>query len=121
MSQRRQARVAEEIQRRASQFIREELKDPRLGFLTIIDVQVNSDLTLATIFVSVLGDEAEQRQTMQALNRARGVIKRDLGDWLRIRTTPDIVFKLDTSVERGTRILQLIEGLESEKGSHAVD
>lgn len=121
MSERRRARVAEEIQRRTSQFIREELKDPRLGFLTIIGVEVNGDLTLATIYVSVLGDEAEQQQTMQALRRARGVIKRDIGDWLRIRTVPDIVFKLDTSVERGTRILQLIRGLEDEDGTDAND
>jgi ribosome-binding factor A len=115
MSERRRARVAEEIQRRSSQFIREELKDPRLGFLTIIAVNVNRDLTRATIYVSVLGDETEQQQTMQALRRASGVIKRDIGDWLRIRTTPDIVFKLDSTVERGTRILQLIDGLEHEE------
>ena len=121
MSERRQARVAEEIQRRASQFIREELKDPRLGFLTIIGVQVNRDLTQAIIHVSVLGDEEEQQQTMQALRRAQGVIKRDIGDWLRIRTTPNIIFKLDTSIERGTRILQLIEGLEREGEVNAHD
>lgn len=114
MSERRQRRVAEEIQRRSSTFIREELKDPRLGFLTITGVDVNSDLTQATIYVSVLGDESEQKQTMQALTRARGLIKRDIGDWLRIRTTPDINFKLDTSIERGTRILQLMKTLEHE-------
>ena len=67
MNERRQQRVAEEIKRRASQFIREELKDPRLGFLTITGVDVNSDLTHATLHVSVLGDESEQEQTMQAL------------------------------------------------------
>src|SRR5919206_885757 len=67
MSERRQQRVAEEIQRRASTFIREELKDPRLGFLTITGVDVNSDLTNALIYVSVLGSEEEQNQTMEAL------------------------------------------------------
>lgn len=113
MSERRQQRVAEEIQRRSSQFIREELKDPRLGFLTITGAEINSDLTHATIFVSVLGDEEQQRQTMQALQRARGLIKRDIGDWLRLRTVPDIHFKLDQSIERGTRILQLIKALEA--------
>jgi len=117
MSERRQQRVAEEIQRRASQFIREELKDPRLGFLTITDVEVNSDLTHATVFVSVLGDEVEQRQTMEALRRAKGLIKRDIGDWLRIRTVPEITFKQDASIERGTRILQLIKGLEQESST----
>jgi ribosome-binding factor A len=112
MSERRQQRVAEEIQRRSSQFIREELKDPRIGFLTITGVEVNSDLTHATIFVSVLGDEESQRQTMQTLQRAKGLVKRDIGDWLQIRTTPDITFKLDQSIERGTRVLQLINALE---------
>ena len=115
MSQRRQQRVAEEIKRRASVFIMEQLKDPRLGFLTITDVEINSDLTHATIFVSVLGDETEQAQTMEALKRAKGLIKRDIGDWLRIRTVPEIVFKEDHSIERGTRILQLIKGLEGEE------
>ena len=114
MSERRQQRVAEEIQRRASVFIRDELKDPRLGFLTITGVEINSDLTHATVFVSVLGDETEQEQTMQVLRRAKGLIKRDIGDWLSIRTVPDIAFRLDTSIERGTRILQLMKGLERE-------
>jgi ribosome-binding factor A len=114
MSIRRQQRVAEEIQRRASQFIREELKDPRLGFLTITGVDINSDLTHATLFVSVLGNETEQEQTMQTLRRAKGLIKRDLGDWLRIRTVPELTFKQDQSIERGTRILQLMKGLERE-------
>jgi ribosome-binding factor A len=115
MSVRRQQRVAEEIQRRVSTFIREELKDPRLGFLTITGVDVNSDLTQATIHVSVLGDEVEQQKNMEALGRARGLIKRDVGDWLRIRTVPDITFKLDTSLERGARILQLMKTLHQEE------
>ncbi|HEX8917213.1 MAG TPA: 30S ribosome-binding factor RbfA [Chloroflexota bacterium] len=114
MSERRQQRVAEEIQRRASQFIREELKDPRLGFLTLTGVEINSDLTHATLYVSVLGDETEQRDTMIALQRAKGLIKRDIGDWLRIRTVPEIHFKLDTSIERGARIIQLMRTLEQE-------
>jgi ribosome-binding factor A len=115
MNQRRQQRIAEEIKRRASQFIREELRDPRLGFLTITDVEVNSDITYATIFVSVLGDETEQRDTMEALRRAKGLIKRDIGDWLRIRVAPEIIFKHDQSIERGVRILQLMRTLEQEK------
>jgi ribosome-binding factor A len=114
MSMRRQQRVAEEIQRRASQFIREELKDPRLGFLTITGVDVNSDLTQATIYVSVLGEEAEQRDTMTALGRARGLIKRDIGDWLRLRAVPEIVLKQDRSIERGMRVLQIMNTLDKD-------
>jgi ribosome-binding factor A len=114
MSERRRQRVAEEIKRRASLFIHDELKDPRLGFLTITAVEVNSDLTHATLFISVLGSERDELQTMQALKRARGMIKRDIGDWLRIRTVPEIEFKQDRSIERGARILQIIRGLEHE-------
>jgi len=114
MSERRRQRVAEEIQRRASTFIREQLKDPRLGFLTITGVDINSDLTHATIHVSVLGSEEEQEQTMVALRRAKGLIKRDIGDWLRIRIVPDLTFKLDHSLERGARILELLRTLETE-------
>lgn len=112
---RRQQRVAEEIQRRASQFIREELKDPRLGFLTITAVDVNSDLTTALIHVSVMGTEEEQRDTMATLRRAKGLVKRDIGDWLQLRTVPEIQFKQDTSIERGTRILEIMDNLE---GNH---
>lgn len=112
---RRQQRVAAEIERRASQFIREELKDPRLGFLTVTGVDINSDLTNAVIHVSVLGDEAEQKATMDALRRAKGLVKRDIGDWLQLRTVPEITFKLDTSLERGTRILDIIKTLEHEE------
>jgi ribosome-binding factor A len=62
----------------------------------------------------VLGNETEQEQTMQTLRRAKGLIKRDLGDWLRIRTVPELTFKQDQSIERGFRILQLMKGLERE-------
>jgi len=109
---RRQQRVAEEIQRRASTFIREELKDPRIGFLTVTGVDVNSDLTQATIYVSVLGDEEARKNTMDGLRSAKGLVKRDIGDWLAMRTVPDIIFKYDESIERGTRVIELIRALE---------
>lgn len=114
---RRQQRVAAEIERRASQFIREELKDPRLGFLTVTGVDINSDLTNAIIHVSVLGDEAEQQATMEALRRAKGLVKRDLGDWLQLRTVPEITFRLDTSLQRGARILEIMKSLQHEEGA----
>lgn len=114
MTLRRQQRVAEEIQRRVSTFVREELKDPRLGFLTITGVDINPDLTMATVHVSVLGGEEEQRQTIDTLRRAKGLIRKDVDDWLRIRTNPDITFKLDTSIERGARILKVMRSLHEE-------
>lgn len=114
---RRQQRVAEEIQRRTSTFIREELKDPRLGFLTITRVDINSDLTHALIYVSVLGTEEEQEDTMAALRSARGLIRRDIGDWLQLRTVPEIAFKLDMSLERGARVLEIIKALHGEDQS----
>lgn len=116
MSVRRQQRVAEEIQKRVSKFIREELKDPRLGFLTVTGVDINSDLTHAIIHVSVMGDEQAKEETLGVLRHAKGLIRRDVDDWLRIRTNPDISFRLDTSIERGARILQVMRGLQEERG-----
>jgi ribosome-binding factor A len=114
MTERRQRRVAEEIQRRASVFIRDELKDPRIGFVTVTGADINSDLTQAVIYVSVLGEEKEQQETMAALRGAKGLVKRDIGDWLSIRTVPEISFKYDESIERGTRVLKLLESVQAE-------
>jgi ribosome-binding factor A len=117
MTERRQRRVAEEIQRRASVFIRDELKDPRIGFVTVTGADINGDLTQAVIYVSVLGEEKEQQETMAALRGAKGLVKRDIGDWLSIRTVPEITFKYDESIERGTRVLKLLESMEAEKNA----
>lgn len=104
----RPGRLAEAIKQEVAQMLREELKDPRLGFATVTRVDVSPDLRYAKIFISVLGDEEEQASTIKALERAAGFVRSELGRRIRLRYTPEIAFKLDQSIAQGSRVLQLL-------------
>src|SRR5689334_17229848 len=99
MSTRRQVQVADAIQRHMSDLIQRELKDPRIGFATVTRVEVSHDLKYARIYISVLGSPEEQKATMQALERGKGFIRREIGQRLDLRSVPEIQFRLDTSAE----------------------
>jgi ribosome-binding factor A len=113
----RQGRMAEEIRKRLSEVVASEIKDPRLGFLTITNVELSNDLQHATVYVSVLGDEATQQETLRILERVKGFLRHEVGTALQVRNTPELVFKLDHSIEEGTRILQIMRELERERSS----
>lgn len=117
-SQQRVQRVREEIKKESSEIIRG-MKDPRIGFVTVTDVEVSNDLRHAKIFVSVYGEEEEKERTLEGLEAARGFIRTELGKVIRLRYTPEITFRLDSSLERGARINQLIAQLSTEEGSRA--
>lgn len=112
MDARRQGRMAEETKRLLSAVIAKEIKDPRLGFLTITRVVLSSDLQHAAVYVSVLGEEEEQKQTMRILERVKGYLRREVGHGLGVRVTPELNFKLDSSIEEGTRVLQIMQDLK---------
>jgi ribosome-binding factor A len=105
----RPGRLAEAIKKEISDILRNEIKDPRLGFVTITMVDVTSDLRHAKIFASVLGDEERQKATGEVLAKAAGYIRSELGRRIRLKHTPEITFKLDKSIERGTRVIKLME------------
>ena len=109
---RRQEQLSDVIAEELSDLIRTRMKDPRIGFASITDVEVSADLRHAKVFVSVLGSSEEQRATLQGLEHAAGFLRHELAQRLNIRYTPEILFKLDQSIERGTRILQLINEIE---------
>jgi len=109
----REGRLAEAIKEEVSDILRNDLKDPRIGFASITAVEVSGDLRHAKIFVSVLGDQQQKADTMKGLESASGYIRSELGRRIRLRFTPEIVFRLDESIERGVRIAQLLKG-ESE-------
>jgi ribosome-binding factor A len=113
MDAKRQGRVAEETKRILSALIAKEVRDPRLGFLTITRVIVSSDLSFATVYVSVLGDLETQKQTMHILEKVKGYLRREVGHALGVRVTPDLIFKLDHSIEEGTRVLQIMQDLKA--------
>ena len=115
MTTRRQEQLSDVIAEELSDLIRTRMKDPRIGFASITDVEVSADLRHAKVFVSVLGTAEEQRVTLQGLEHATGFLRHELAQRLNIRYTPEILFKLDQSIERGTRILQLINEIEHEE------
>jgi ribosome-binding factor A len=88
-----------------------ELKDPRIGFVTITGVETSPDLRHARVFVSVLGAERKREQTLVALQAAHGVLQARIGRLLRLKRTPQLAFEYDPSVERGVRMTKLIDEL----------
>jgi ribosome-binding factor A len=88
-----------------------ELKDPRIGFVTITGVETSADLRHARVFVSVLGSEAKREKTLTGLTAAHGVLQARLARELRMKRTPQLAFEYDPTVERGVRMTQLIDEL----------
>jgi len=115
MTPMRAERLAEVIRAEASAIIQRGLKDPGIGFVSITDVIVSADLRHAKIFVSVLGDEEAKRGTMAALERATGFVRSELGARVAVRFVPEILFRLDESIERGTRINALLRKVAEEE------
>jgi len=109
----RQEKLGELFAAELSDLLRTRIKDPRVGFASITHVEVSGDYRHAKIYISVMGSEEEQANTMKALKHATGFLRHELAGRIVLRYMPEIVFKLDTSIEKGTRILELIR--ESEK------
>ena len=99
-----------------SDLLRTRVKDPRVGFASITHVEVSGDYRHAKIYVSVLGSEEERADTIRALKHATGFLRHELASRVTLRYMPEIVFKLDTSIEQGSRILELIRASEQESG-----
>jgi ribosome-binding factor A len=104
--------------RRVNEAIREalaeavgELKDPRIGFVTVTGVDTTPDLRQARVYVSVLGSELKREQTLAGLTSAHGVLQARLAGSVRMKRTPQLTFEYDPSVERGVRMSQLIDEL----------
>ncbi|MGE5484251.1 MAG: 30S ribosome-binding factor RbfA [Ignavibacteriales bacterium] len=111
----RGGRVAEAIKEEISDIIHHEIKDPRVGFASITSVEVSRDLRHAKVFVSVLGGESEKTETIKGLESASGFIRSELGRRVRLHHTPEILFRLDESIERAARIARIIHEQEGER------
>jgi ribosome-binding factor A len=88
-----------------------ELKDPRIGFVTVTGVETSTDLRQAVVFVSVLGSERKREQTIEGLQAAHGILQGRIARELRMKRTPQLTFEYDPTVERGVRMTQLIDEL----------
>ena len=110
----RQEKLGELIVVELSDLLRTRLKDPRVGFASITHVEVSGDLRHAKVFVSVMGNPEEQEATMKGLKHAAGFLRHELASRLTLRYMPELAFKLDTSIEHGAHILELIRKSEEE-------
>ena len=117
----RAARIADQIQRDLSGLIRQEVKDPRVGVVTITAVEVSRDLSHAKVFVSSLGEVASTEQSVDALQHAAGFLRSKLARALKVRSVPHLHFLYDASVERGVRLSHLIDEAVAGSGQPAAD
>ncbi len=107
----RSNRVAEQMKKELADVIGRKLKDPRVGFVTVTDVDVTGDLQQATVYITCLGTERERQDTMKGLEKAKGFIRSEISHRIRLRITPEITFEFDSSVEYGNRIDTLLRQL----------
>lgn len=112
----RMRRVDEAVRAVLSDAITQDLKDPRVGFVTVTAVQTSPDLRYARVYVSVLGDDEERADSLVGLQSAHGYLQRRVAGELRLKHTPTIEFAYDESVDRGMRIGEILAGDDAGKG-----
>lgn len=105
----RSKRVGDQIQRELALLIQQEIKDPRIGMVTVTAVQVGREFDIAKVYVMTSGDEQAKELSLNILNRAAGFLRHELGHRLTIRNTPQLRFLQDISSERGAYLSQLID------------
>ncbi|HIS28749.1 MAG TPA: 30S ribosome-binding factor RbfA [Candidatus Avamphibacillus intestinigallinarum] len=111
MSQLRANRVAEQMKKELGDIITTKIKDPRVGFVTVTDVEVTGDLQQASVYVSVLGDEDKKRESLLGLAKAKGFIRSEIGKRIRLRKTPELTFAFDEALEHGNHIEAILRDL----------
>lgn len=110
----RSNRIGEQIKKELSEIIGRKLKDPRIGFVTVTDVAVTGDLQQATVYISVLGDSKQREDTLKGLEKAKGFMRSEIGQRIRLRKTPELLFEFDESIDYGNRIETLISKIHAE-------
>jgi ribosome-binding factor A len=114
MPSRRQKQVAELLHQEISQLIQYRTQDPRLGFVTVTGVDVSPDLREARVYVTVLGDDVDARSTLEGLTSAARYFRHELGQSLSLRYVPNLTFMLDTSLEYGLHIDNLLDSIKED-------
>lgn len=117
MSGARKERISDAVQAEVARLLQFEVQDSRLGFVTVTGVEMTGDLRRARVFISLLGDDSRRDQSLDALEAARGFLRKRIGQTLRLKYTPELVFSLDTSIEQGAKIEKLLREGRSAPGS----
>ena len=111
----REIRVAELIKKEISRIIQVKLRDNRIGFVSITDVEVSRDLTHAKVYVSTFGNDQDRKKAIDGLEHARGFIRKELSQILKLRQVPDLRFIDDKSIEQGVKMITKLKELERER------
>ena len=117
MSQLRVEKVQELMKQEISQIIQRELKDPRIGFVTVTSVECTGDLREAKIYVSLMGSEQQVKDSWAGLNRGLGFIRREIGKRIRLRFTPELTFELDKSLDYSAHIQELLLKIKADEAA----
>src|SRR5438270_6435726 len=115
----RKERLEQLLRREISEIIHREVKDPRIGFVTVTDAEVSGDLSYAKVFVSVLGTMEQQEATLKGLNSATRFIRGEFGQRIKMRQVPEISFRFDKSIQHGARIHELLEQVKQQEATGA--
>jgi len=117
VSRQRAQRLAELLKEEIADILLKEIKDPRIGFVSVTDIEVSNDLRHAGVYVSVLGNEDDRKNSMEGLEKATGYIRKLIGERIKVYHTPEIIFKYDRSLEHGIHISRIIDELKEDKGN----
>ncbi|KUO52279.1 MAG: ribosome-binding factor A [Desulfitibacter sp. BRH_c19] len=108
-------RVAEQMKKEMAAIIEHQVKDPRIGFITITNVELSNDLRHAKIFFSSLGNDEEQKKSLEGLEKAKGFIRKEIAQRIQLRYAPEILFRIDNSIEHGVKISRILSEIKSDE------
>lgn len=112
---RRAERVAELIKREVSKMFLEDFKNPEVGFVTVTDVDLTDDLKLARIFVSIYGPPEKQKQSLEIIQKSTPFFRKEVAQRIQLRFAPELRFEYDPSVEKATRVFELLDKIKKEE------
>ena len=111
----RTERVSDQMKQEIADILMRKIKDPRIGFVTVTDVDLADDLRNAKVFVSVYGGDDQKKASLEGLKSASSFIRSELGRRMRLRYVPELLFRFDATVERGAHIMELLREIEDKK------
>jgi ribosome-binding factor A len=110
----RQERIQEQLVHEVSEMIQRDLKDPRIGFVTLTGAEISRDLRHAKVFVSIMGDDDAKKQSLKALKSASGLLRGEFARRAHLRVAPELEFVIDDGIARGQRIFELLHSVEAD-------
>lgn len=111
----RSERVGEQMKKELSEVINQKIKDPRVGFVTVTEVEVTGDLSLAKVYITVLGNDKERAESFEGLEKAKGFMKSEIAKRMDLRIVPELKFEYDESIDYGNKIERMIADLNKER------